>query len=156
MPPFSAQLIVGNYNACTLQQRLDDAERRGMPAASTAAYVASVMREPLDSRPVPGLSAMEQLALPKSSTVPETCRWDFDHALPLGMDLARLLPHVALDSLGRLSGDVIYARDYGARNELLRERFPDRTWYVARAEVQGDTARVVVEPYVRSSISGER
>ena len=147
MPPFSAQLIVGNYNACTLQQRLDDAERRGMPPAAAAAHVASVMREPLDSRPVPGLSAMEQLALPKSATVPETCRWDFDHALPFGMDLARLLPHIALDSLGRLGGDVIYARDFGARNELLRDRFPDRKWYVARAEVRGDTARVVVEPY---------
>jgi hypothetical protein len=149
MPPFSAQLIVGNYNACTLQQRLDEAERRGMPAGVAAAYVASVMGEPLDSRPVPGLSAMEQLALPKSTDIPEACRWDVDHALPLGMDLARLLPHMAFDSLGRLSGDVIYARDFGARNELLRDRFPDRTWYVARAEVQGDTARVVVEPYAQ-------
>jgi len=153
MPPFSAQLIVGNYNACTLQQRLDDAERRGMSAAAAAAYVAAVMREPLDSRPVPGLAAMEQLALPKSSVVPEPCRWDFEHALPLGMDFARLLPHIALDSLGRLGGDVIYARDFGARNELLRDRFSDRKWYVARAEVQGDTARVVIEPYAQSGES---
>jgi hypothetical protein len=151
MPPFTAQLIVGNYNACTLQQRLDDAERRGMPSRIAAAYVASVMREPLDARPVPGLSAMEQLALPKSSDVPERCRWEFDHALPKGMDLARLLPHIGLDSLGRLGGDVIYARDFGARNALLADRFSDRAWYVARPEMRGDSVAILVEPYTRSA-----
>jgi hypothetical protein len=151
MPPFTAQLIVGNYNACTLQQRLDDAERRGMPPRMAAAYVASVMREPLDARPVPGLSAMEQLALPKSTDVPEQCRWEFDHALPKGMDLARLLPDIAIDSLGRLGGDVIYARDFGARNALLADRFSDRAWYVARPEMRGDTVAMLVEPYTRSA-----
>jgi hypothetical protein len=151
MPPYTAQLIVGNYNACTLQQRLDEAERRGMPSRMAAAYVASVMREPLDARPVPGLSAMEQLALPRSADVPETCRWDFDHALPQGMDLARLLPDIALDSLGMLAGDVVYARDFGARNALLHDRFSGRTWYVARPEMRGDTVAILVEPYTRSA-----
>ncbi len=151
MPPFTAQLIVGNYNACTLQQRLDDAERRGMPPRAAASYVASVMTEPLDARPVPGLSAMEQLALPKSSEVPERCQWEFEHALPRGMDLARLLPHIALDSLGRLGGDVIYARDFGARNALLADRFSDRAWYVARPEMRGDSIAILLEPYSRSA-----
>jgi hypothetical protein len=150
MPPFTAQLIVGNYNACTLQQRLDDAERRGLPPRIAASYVASVMREPLDARPVPGLSAMEQLALPKSSSVPEQCRWEFEHALSKGMDLARLLPHIGLDSLGSLGGDVIYARDFGARNALLADRFPERVWYLARPEMRGDTVVMVVAPYDRS------
>ena len=121
--------------------------------SAAVAQVASVMREPLDSRPVPGLSAMEQLALPKSSAVPVTCRWEFEHALPLGMDFARLLPRIALDSLGRLGGDIVYARDFGARNELLRDRFPDRTWYVARPEVHGNLARVVIEPYAQAGAS---
>jgi len=94
---------------------------------------------------------MEQLALPKSADVPEQCRWEFDHALPRGMDLARLLPHIALDSLGRLGGDVIYARDFGARNALLAERFSDRAWYVARPEMRGDSVAILVEPYMRSA-----
>ena len=121
-----------------------------MPSRIAAAYVASVMREPLDARPVPGLSAMEKLALPKSSDVPLRCRWEFEHALPKGMDLARLLPHIGLDSLGRLGGDVIYARDFGARNALLADRFSDRAWYVARPEMRGDTVAILVEPYTRS------
>ncbi|HET9796397.1 MAG TPA: hypothetical protein VFP90_00345 [Gemmatimonadaceae bacterium] len=149
MPPYTAQLIIGNYNACTLERRLDEAERRGMPPEAATAYVASVMREPLDARPVPGLSAMEQLALPKSADVPDDCRWDFDHALAPGIDLARLLPLIALDSAGMLGGDVVYARDFGARIELLAERFPDRAWYVAHPEVRGDTVAIVVEPYAR-------
>ncbi|HZI40465.1 MAG TPA: hypothetical protein VFD67_02155, partial [Gemmatimonadaceae bacterium] len=33
---------------------------------------------------------------------------------------------------GRVGGNVVFARDLGARNELLRERFGDRTWYVYR------------------------
>jgi hypothetical protein len=151
MPPYTAQLIVGNYNACTLQQRLDDAERRGMPSRMAAAYVASVMREPLDARPVPGLSAMEQLALPKSHDVPEACRWEFDHALPQGMDLARLLPAIELDSLGMLAGDVIYARDFGARNALLHDRFSERAWYVAHPEMHGDTVTMLVEAFSRTA-----
>ena len=30
-----------------------------------------------------------------------------------------------------MSGDIIYARDFGARNALLRRRFGDRAWYMA-------------------------
>lgn len=34
-----------------------------------------------------------------------------------------------VDANGRVGGEVIYALDLGARNELLRARFGDRTWY---------------------------
>jgi hypothetical protein len=97
------------------------------------------------------LSAMEQLALPKSNDVPEACRWEFDHALPQGMDLARLLPAIELDSLGMLAGDVIYARDFGARNALLHDRFSERAWYVAHPEMHGDTVTMLVEPFSRTA-----
>lgn len=146
--PYRAQLLVGNYNACTLQQRLDEIERRGIPREPAVRWLESVMAEPLDSRPVPGLSALEQLALPGASTPPAPCRWDFDHAKARGVDFARLLPYIALDSLGRLGGDVVYARDFGARNELLRDRFGDREWYRATPELSHDTLRIALEPWV--------
>jgi hypothetical protein len=147
IPPFKAQLIVGNFNGCTLQARLDESERRHLPSARAAAWITGIMNEPLDSRPVPGLSALEQLALPRVDSAPPACRWEFEHALGRGMDLARLLPLIPVDSLGRIGGDVVYARDFGARNELLRDRFPDRAWYVARPEVRNDTLRFTLEPW---------
>ena len=61
------------------------------------------------------------------------------------------VPEIALDSLGMLAGDVVYARDFGARNALLHDRFPERTWYVARPEMRGDTVAMLVEPYTRSA-----
>jgi hypothetical protein len=59
-----------------------------------------------------------------------------------------MLPLETLDDSGRLAGAVVYARDFGPRNERLRARFGDRAWYVARATQEpGDSLRVTVEPY---------
>ena len=151
--PFAAQLLVGNFNACTIQKRLDDAERRRFPAGVAVQYVTSVMREPNDSRPVHGLSALEQLALPPSTSPPAGCEWEYEHALARRMDMARLLPYIALDASGRLGGDVVFARDFGARNELLRNRFGDREWLIARPVIRGDSVRIELQPWVASDAS---
>jgi 4-amino-4-deoxy-L-arabinose transferase-like glycosyltransferase len=146
-PPFFAQLMVGRYDACAIQDRLDAAERTGAPRDRQAAEVFSFLDRAAPTRPVAGLSALEQLALVPGQPLEPSCQRELDRALAHGADMARLLPVMTLDANGRLSGDVVYARDFGARNELLRERFPDRVWYTARAVVAGDSLVVVVEPY---------
>ncbi len=65
--------------------------------------------------------------------------------LPFGVGL--LLEPIG--PAGRLNGDVIYAADLDDRNEALRSRFGDRTWYRAWAERAPDgSVYAVVGPYV--------
>jgi hypothetical protein len=92
---------------------------------------------------------MEQLALEPGQLLTESCREEWRRSRALGGDLARMLPLQEFDPSGRLAGHVVYARDFGPRNERLRARFGHRAWYVARAtKEEGDSLRVTVEPYV--------
>jgi hypothetical protein len=51
---------------------------------------------------------------------------------------------------GRVNGNVVFARDLGDRNELLRERFGDRSWYRYRpGRTLADTSYAFI-PYGRS------
>jgi hypothetical protein len=53
-------------------------------------------------------------------------------------DALGLMPHAIflvdqhVDAAGRLTGPVIYARDFGPRNALLRAEYGRRKWYVYR------------------------
>jgi hypothetical protein len=155
--PFTAQLIVGHYDACGLQQRLDEADTLPTQDARMA-HLAAILQGP-PSRPVPGLGGMEQLALEPGQMLTERCRAEWRRSRALGGDLARMLPLTELDDAGRLAGNIVYARDMGARNERLRARFGDRAWYVASATREGgDTLRVTVEPYAPAATltSGSR
>jgi hypothetical protein len=146
-PPFLAQQMVGRYDACAIAERLDAAERSRAPSAAQAAYVFALLDAQSTARPLPGLSAMEQLALDPGRPVASACRAELDHARADGVDFARLLPLVTLDSLGRLGGDVVFARDFGSRNEMLRDRFGDRDWFVARV----DSLEVALRPYAAAT-----
>ncbi|MBA3672779.1 MAG: hypothetical protein H0W68_12260, partial [Gemmatimonadaceae bacterium] len=44
-------------------------------------------------------------------------------------NFAPFLASNTIDHDGRIGGDVVYALDLGPRNELLRARFGDRSWY---------------------------
>lgn len=65
-------------------------------------------------------------------------------SLPFGLGL--LLEPIGPD--GRLDGDVVYAADLDDRNDALRSRFGDRTWYRAWAEAAPDgSVHAVVARY---------
>ena len=147
MAPFRAQIIVGNFNTCTIQRRLDEVEREGLPVTAAERRIGAMAYEPIDAVPVPDLSALEQIALPSKGPLPHWCSWEMLHHRSYGIDMARLLPEMSVDSLGRLDGDVIYARDFGSRNELLRDRFGDRSWYTARVEERNGGLAIVIAPY---------
>jgi hypothetical protein len=57
--------------------------------------------------------------------------------------------HSSFDASGRLGGDIVYVRDFGQRDEMLRGRFGDRDWYVAAIVVEGDSLAVRLVPYAR-------
>lgn len=146
--PYNAQLIVGHYDACLIQQLLDRAEASGWPLGQQSSYVFSALDQLQMTRPVPGLNAQEQLALTPQRPLTPACRREFSGATSNGVDLARLLPREGMDATGHLGGAVVYARDFGDRNELLRDRFGDRAWYTARVEGEG---QVTLVPYARSA-----
>ncbi|MDQ6633437.1 MAG: hypothetical protein M3Z10_01635, partial [Gemmatimonadota bacterium] len=107
------------------------------------------------ARPVVGLSALEQLALTPGRALPSACREELGSARS-SVDFSRLLAVDGLDSLGRLGGRVVYARDFGARNALLRDRFGDRDWYRARLSRRDGTLEVTLEPLARPLLSARR
>lgn len=74
------------------------------------------------------------------------CERSLSAARSNGLDLARFLPLETPDAHGRLGGSVIYARDHGDRNALLRARFADRAWYRARVERVGTSLLATVTP----------
>jgi len=132
--PFMAQRIVGHHDACLLQQLLDSAERTPSIAARQSAFVFSALDHTAEAASIPGLPALEQLAIDPARPVTPTCQRYFAAARSNGLDLARFLPRESVDSLGRLDGDVVYVRDHGDRNALLRQRYAGRAWYRARVE----------------------
>jgi hypothetical protein len=153
--PFAAQLIVGHYDACTLQQLLDSAEQTPSLAAQQTQYVFSALDQLPSARPVVGLSALDQLALTPGRALPPGCRQELESARS-SVDFSRLLAVEALDSLGRLGGRVIYARDFGERNALLRDRFGNRDWYRASISRREGNLDVSLEPLVRPPLLSSR
>ncbi|MFL5608438.1 MAG: hypothetical protein ACJ8AD_18430, partial [Gemmatimonadaceae bacterium] len=153
--PFAAQLIVGHYDACTLQQLLDSAENTPSLAVQPTQYVFSTLDQLPLARPVVGLSALEQLALTPGRVLPPECRHELEGARA-SVDFSRLLAVEELDTLGRLGGRVVYARDFGDRNALLRDRFGDRDWYRARVSRRDGKLDVTLEPLARPLLSARR
>ena len=150
--PFAAQLIVGHYDACTLQQLLDSAEHNPSLAMQQTQYVFSALDQLPSARPVAGLSALEQLALTPGRALSPGCRQELESARS-AVDFSRLLAVDALDSLGRLGGRIVYARDFGERNAQLRDRFGDRDWYRARIARRDGQLDVTLEPLARPLLS---
>ncbi|HWH52741.1 MAG TPA: hypothetical protein VN651_14425, partial [Gemmatimonadaceae bacterium] len=53
-----------------------------------------------------------------------------------------------IDAAGRIDGDVVYIADLGERNERLRKRFGDRSWYrIATVPRAGAPPRAMVVSY---------
>ena len=145
-PPFMAQRIVGHYDACMLQQLLDSAERTSSLASRQSAFVFAELDHESAATPIPGLPALEQLALDPAKPRSPACERSLSAARSNGLDLARFLPLETPDSEGRLDGGVIYVRDHGERNALLRARFADRAWYRARLERVGTKLVATLAP----------
>jgi hypothetical protein len=153
--PFAAQLIVGHYDACTLQQLLDSAEQTPSLAARQTQFVFSALDQLPSARPVVGLSALDQLALTPGRALTAPCRQELATARS-SVDFSRLLAVESLDSLGRLGGKVVYARDFGDRNALLRDRFGGRDWYRAAISRRDGVLAVSLEPLARVPLLSSR
>ena len=146
--PLAAEQLVKGTDACTLQRALDAADRMPSPAPGTQVrLVMDAVARDERATPLGGQPPSEQIALVAGRALDIACDGEIRHTISRGVSVAEMLPHQELDSLGALGGRVVYARDFGARNELLRLRFGDRAWYVARTALENDTLVVQLEPY---------
>lgn len=136
-------------DACSVLEavRAAEADTTRAPAARAAAAAARVTTYAPGAAPIRAIDPTIHIASVASLT--PACRAELGAdaaygSMPFGIGL--LLETIGPD--GRLAGDVIYATDLGDRNDVLRARFGDRTWYRAYiARSAAGPPRVVVAPY---------
>ena len=143
-----AEHLLATSDACALELATEAEERH--PAADTVGLAARLAAAtPNAARP--------GLRLRGDVTPDITLRFASGAALPapcvaeaqadsVGMSLYP--PFLTLNRVGhdgRVEGDVVFVRDLGARNEELRARFGDRTWYRYRPRLSAaDTSAAFV------------
>ena len=144
--PYAAQEIVEHYDACLIQQLADSAERIAAPSAERARFLFGTLGRAPRAVPVPGAAPSDQLAFDAGRPLTPACEAERATAESNGAEYVRYLPRNGTDAEGRLAGDIVYARDFGQRNLLLKERFADRAWYRARVERVNGMQRASIEP----------
>lgn len=131
VPQFDAERVVNVTDACALQTALDDEDADptvGIPARRER--VLSRARSAGEAAAQPGTNAEARIA--RSARGPDTpaCR-AAEAADTMGtMPYAMFLREQTVGRDGRLAGDVVWARDLGARDSLLRSEFGGRRWYL--------------------------
>jgi hypothetical protein len=143
--PFTAYKILDYYDACLIQQLVDSAERLPVPVVARARFVFGTLDRAPRAAPASGMAISDQLSFQPGRELTAACAAELATARSNGADYVRYLSRNDTDREGRLAGDVVYARDFGARNALLRERFGGRAWYRARVEGVNGALRARIE-----------
>jgi hypothetical protein len=144
--PLAAEQIVAQADACRLQHALDAADSLGASrAGERAGLVMNAVESDAAARQLAQQPPSEQLAMVPGRPLSPDCVAEANRMASHGVSLAAMLPYVDVDSAGRLGGDVLYARDFGARNALLQRRYGDRAWYAARASTVDGKLNVTLE-----------
>jgi hypothetical protein len=124
---YAAALLV-ERDACSLLSAIRRAEADpAMTSAERVAYVARTAAPFNQTGPV--RAGDPQIRISSSASLTPECEEELDAEGFVPASFGAALPLLSFGRDGRLGGDVIYAMDLGAHNDVLRERFRDRTWY---------------------------
>jgi hypothetical protein len=128
---FDAEQVVDATDACALQLALDEADAApGEDLATRRARVLTQARAVGAATTQAGVIAESRIARAPGGPDSQRCR-DEAAADTLGtMPYAVFLREQRVGRDGRLAGDVVWARDLGARDTLLRPEFASRRWYL--------------------------
>jgi hypothetical protein len=128
---FDAEQVVDATDACALQMALDEADATaGEDLAARRARVVARARSAGVATIQAGVIAESRVARARGGPDSPRCR-DEAAADTLGtMPYAVFLREQTVGRDGRLAGDVVWARDLGPRDTLLRSEFGSRRWYL--------------------------
>ena len=146
VPPIQAGVVSTFADACLVQTTLDDLAAHPDPAGERTHRALVAVALDTGAVELAGLRAADQVSL-RPGTLSPTCANERSRADSHRVSLAELLPFMRVDRAGALAGDVIYARDFGPADELLRPEFGRRRWYVARVTQAQGGMEVQFEPY---------
>jgi hypothetical protein len=140
---FRASRWSSTLDACALQTALDAADSLTAPDSGRLEGVVARALAHGTPSPVPDLPGDRAIALVPNAPLTPACRSELARDTIGTMPYALFLARQHVDADGRVGGSIVFARDLGARNERLRQRFGDRTWYRYRpARDLDDTSRV--------------
>lgn len=134
MRPLEASRALASVDACALQGALDAED--SLPASSSAEHLARVFRTARAAgaaQLVPGMPSEEVISLVPGAMPTAACLREANLDQQESMPYALFLSQQEVEPDGRIGGNIVFARDFGERNELLRARYGDRTWYRYRA-----------------------
>ncbi len=134
MRPLEATRALASVDACALEGALDAED--SLPSASNAERLARVLntaRAAGAAQPVPGMPTEEVISLVPGAMPTPACLQEAALDQQESMPYALFLSSQQIEPDGTVGGNVVYVRDFGARNELLRARYGGRTWYRYRA-----------------------
>ena len=144
----SAARLLASRDACSLLDAIRAAERDS--AAPLVKRMAPIVKTAIFSPSSPLVQTLDPTVhISSTASITPECRAALDadtrySEVPFGPGLV-LEP---IDRMGRIDGDVVYIADLGDRNERLRKRFGDRTWYrIATIARAGAPPRAMVVPY---------
>ena len=158
--PDAARLLA-SADACSLVDAVASEERQ--PARAATERLARIeqavrpfVRSPTTPRlPDPGFRVSDSTAI-RGACAHEVAH---DYRIRNTVAFGPMLLRNRIDADGRVSGDVVYALDLGERNQALRGRFGDRTWYryeVPRGQAGSDPVLVPYEPATVDSAQSVR
>ena len=144
---FRAERILSTVDACALQTALDAEDTlMARDADQRAARVVAKARALGTAQLQPGRQADQAIALVPGTRPTPTCLTEFFRDTSGTIAYPPFLARQHVGSDGRVGGNVVFARDLGERNQVLRDRFGDRSWYAYRlARDLGDTTLAFVK-----------
>jgi hypothetical protein len=148
---FEADHVASTLDACALQTALDAED--SLPARTAGERQSRVLtraRRFGKAQLVPGLAADQTIALVRGSSPTPACLREVEQDAFGSMPYALFLANQRIGPDGRIGGDVVFARDLGPRDELLRERFGDRAWYRYRPPASLTDTSIAFVPYSTS------
>jgi 4-amino-4-deoxy-L-arabinose transferase-like glycosyltransferase len=147
VPQFRADAIASGVDACGLETALDAEDSLSGADAERAARVVGRAQAMGEARPVEGLPADRTIALVPGSAPTPACLGEFQRDTSGTMPYPLFLVRQRVGRDGRVGGEVVFARDLGHHNELLRDRFGGRAWYRYRPGSGLQDTTTVFVPY---------
>jgi hypothetical protein len=145
---FEADRLVSSLDACALQTALDAED--SLPASDGASRRDRVLARARSfgkAQLVAGLAADQTIALVPGSVPTPACLREVERDAAGSMPYALFLADQRIDANGQVGGDIVFARDFGTRDELLRSRFGDRVWYRYRPPTSLSDSTIAFVPY---------